>query len=180
MIRIGGCLSVAALSLTTMGQYHASLSQSQGVVVIADVRPSPYPQMAFAAHVSGVVELDLAVRHDGTLQSAEVASGPAMLKQAALDAVQQARFECQGCGESSTQIHIAVRYTLGEARPCSGTEESTVASLANDSYLQVTHSVDTITITDRPIGTCDYAATISTKNAARSIKCLFLWKCGWH
>jgi TonB family protein len=173
------CLAVGACSLTAIGQQQPSTDGSRQAPVIADVKPSPYPQLAFAAHVSGVVELDLAVRHDGTLQSAEVASGPAMLRQAALGAVQQARFECQGCGDSPTQIHIAVQYTLGNVRPCSETEESSSASLEKDSYLQVSHSANTITITDRPIGTCDYAATIS-KNSARSIKCLFLWHCGWR
>lgn len=179
MVKMLVCLALGAWWLSAKRQHQPSINGSERVAVIADVKPSVYPQLAFAAHVSGIVELDLAVRRDGTLQSAEVASGPSMLRQAALGVVQQARFECQGCGESSTQIRVAVRYTLGEAMACSETEESSVATFAKDPYLQVTHSSDTITITDRPIGTCDYAATIS-KNPTRSIKCLFLWKCGWR
>jgi TonB family protein len=172
-------LAVTACSLTAMGQQQPFPGESRRAPVIVDVKPSPYPQLAFAAHVSGVVELDLAVRHDGTLQSADVISGPAMLRQAALGAVQQARFECHGCGEAPTQTHVAVQYTLGEVRPCPATEESSTAFIEKESYLQVTHSDDAISITDRPIGTCDYAATIS-KSSARSVKCLFLWHCGWR
>ncbi len=179
MLRRLSCLAVTACSLTAVGQHQPYADEPRRAPGIVDVQPSPYPQLAFAAHVSGVVKLDLAVRHDGTLQSADVISGPAMLRQAALGAVQQARFECQGCGDAPTQIHVAVQYTLGNVRPCPPAEESSTASIETESYLQVTHSSDAISITDRPIGTCDYAATIS-KNSARSVKCLFLWHCGWR
>ena len=179
MVKRLGCLVVSVCSVTAMGQHQPSAEESRRSAVIVDVKPSPYPQLAFAAHVSGVVELALSVRRDGTLQSAEVTSGPAMLRQAALAAVQQARFECQDCGDSPTQTHVAVQYTFGNVRPCPETENSPAPSIEKDSYLEVSHSGNAITITDRPIGTCDYTATIS-RNSARSIKCLFIWHCGWR
>ena len=169
-------LAVTACSLTALGQQQPSPGESRRAPVIVDVKPSPYPQLAFAAHVSGVVTIDLAVRHDGTLQSADVIGGPAMLRQAALGAVQQARFECHGCGEAPTRTHVSVQYTLSEVRPCPATEASSTAFIEKESYLQITHSDDAISITDRPIGTCDYAMTIS-KSRARSVRCLFLWHC---
>lgn len=48
-----------------------------------------YPPIARAARVSGIVVLQARIAKDGTIQDLHVTSGPPMLLQAALDAVQQ-------------------------------------------------------------------------------------------
>ena len=132
--------------------------------------PPTYPPMALAAHVSGDVELNLAIGRDGTLQTAVIASGPPMLRQAALAALLKTQFECVGCSEKSTQYQVTYRFELGETVYCSNPDPS---------YPRVTQSTTTITMTDRPMGTCDAAGPVE-KVQARSMKCLFLWKCSWH
>ena len=178
MLRISVCLAACAWSLTSLGQQQASVNGLHVVPTLSEVEPLPYPPMAFAAHVTGDVELDLEIHGDGTPHSVEVTSGPPMLRQAAIAAILHSRFDCQSCADSPMRTHITVRYVFGEVRPCPETDEPSIAAPA-DSYLKVTHSTDTITVTDRPIGTCDYAATIS-RNSVRSMKCFFLWKCGWR
>jgi hypothetical protein len=75
-----------------------------------------------------------------------------MLRQAAIEVVQQARFECKECREASEPINVIVRFTLGDTKPCPEAEGFSSTPYAKDSYLQVTHSIDTITIADRPPG----------------------------
>ena len=51
--------------------------------------PPVYPPEARQAGVSGVVRLNVVVAKDGTVANIEVALGPPMLAQAAIDAVRQ-------------------------------------------------------------------------------------------
>lgn len=57
-------------------------------------RPSPaYPPLARQARVSGTVRLQAIIAKDGTIQQLEVQSGHPLLRQAALDAVRQWRYQ---------------------------------------------------------------------------------------
>ena len=51
--------------------------------------PPKYPEVARAAHVEGTVVVHTIIARDGTVESAEVVSGPALLQGAALDAVKR-------------------------------------------------------------------------------------------
>jgi len=67
---------------------------SSGVAAsIAIYRPIPvYPAIAKVAGVQGTVVLEATVSKQGTIENLRATSGPAMLRQAALDAVSQWRF----------------------------------------------------------------------------------------
>jgi protein TonB len=57
-------------------------------------QPTPvYPPIAKAARISGTVVIQATIGHDGTIQNERVVSGPAMLQQAALDAVRRWRYK---------------------------------------------------------------------------------------
>ncbi len=51
-----------------------------------------YPAMARAMRIAGRVELQATISRNGTIENLRVVSGPAMLQQAALDAVRQWRY----------------------------------------------------------------------------------------
>jgi len=56
--------------------------------------PDPlYPPIAKAARVQGIVEINVVIGSDGKIKEDHVLSGPAMLQQAALDAVRQWTFK---------------------------------------------------------------------------------------
>lgn len=59
--------------------------------LIAPIRPE-YPQIARITHAEGTVVIDATISRAGTIESAHVLSGPPMLRQAALDAVREARY----------------------------------------------------------------------------------------
>lgn len=170
MIRSVVFLIVCVFSCAALAQSHSTEGPSPYEPTIFKLPPPAYPPMALAAHVSGNVELELAIGRDGALQSAAVASGPSMLRQAALAAAKATQFACVGCIENTNQLRVTYRFELGETVYCSSPDAS---------YPRVAQSKNTITLTDRPTGTCDPAATIE-KVQARSMKCLYLWKCGWR
>ncbi len=70
-----------------VGPQRVSSGVSKGLLV-KQVRPN-YPPIAKQARVQGVVLLSATIGKDGRIQNLQVVSGPAMLRQAALDAVSQ-------------------------------------------------------------------------------------------
>ena len=70
-----------------VGPQRVSSGVSKGLLV-KQVRPN-YPPIAKQARVQGVVLLSATIGKDGKIQNLQVVNGPAMLRQAALDAVSQ-------------------------------------------------------------------------------------------
>ena len=75
----------------------AEVTVSKPITVTSDVQAAKllrkvipvYPKLAIAAHISGTVRLMGVVAKDGTVQQIRVVSGPALLVEAALDAVRK-------------------------------------------------------------------------------------------
>jgi periplasmic protein TonB len=75
----------------------AEVTVSKPITVTSDVQAAKllrkvipvYPKLAIAAHISGTVRLMGVVAKDGTVQQIRVVSGPALLVEAALNAVRQ-------------------------------------------------------------------------------------------
>lgn len=51
-----------------------------------------YPPLAKQTRVTGIVKVDVLVSENGKIESAKAASGPMLLKQAAVDAANKAKF----------------------------------------------------------------------------------------
>jgi protein TonB len=76
------------------GPPHKTINVSGGVsegMLVAPIRPV-YPAIARAAHVEGTVVVEAVISQSGAIESLHVLSGPIMLRSAALDAIQAARF----------------------------------------------------------------------------------------
>jgi protein TonB len=74
-----------------------------------------YPPIAKAARVSGTVVLQATISKTGTIQNLKVVSGPAMLQQAALDAVRQWRYRPYLLNNEPVEVDTTVNvvFTLG-------------------------------------------------------------------
>ena len=68
-----------------------SAGVSQGLLLGAIV--PVYPKIAVAARVEGAVVLEATISKAGRIESLHVVSGPVMLRGAAVDAVQAARYK---------------------------------------------------------------------------------------
>jgi hypothetical protein len=146
--------------------------------ILVNLSPPGYPPLALAARVDGDVDLVLGIRKDGTLESATVAKGPQLLRQAALDSAQKSHFECQGCGDAVTIYRFTYTFQLGPTRYCTTTNLSPQQTEPEQPRPQVSHSNNHVTVMDSPVGTCDLPAEV--KGKVRSAKCLYLWRCGLH
>lgn len=69
-------------------------------VVLTKLFPPIYPPLARQASISGDVTVKLRIGKYGSVESVEVVSGHAMLKQAALESARKSRFECRECGDA--------------------------------------------------------------------------------
>jgi Gram-negative bacterial TonB protein C-terminal len=159
----------------------ASDSQQEGPVM-SSLSPPVYPPVAKQAHVAGDVELELKVKADGSLESATVTSGPPLLTQAALDSAKHSLFECRNCGAEGIQFHVLYTFQLGPTSYCTDASDTSKIGEKQETYPKVAQERNHITLIDQPVGTCDPSFKI-VERKVRSVKCLFLWKCGsadWH
>lgn len=86
----------------------------QKASLIHQVMPS-YPAMAKMARIQGTVRLHAIIAKDGSIQQLEYVSGPAMLMQAAIDAVRQWRYHATTLNSEAVEVDttIDVIFTLG-------------------------------------------------------------------
>jgi protein TonB len=92
---------------------------SEGVLagnLIAPIRPQ-YPQIAKFAGVQGTVIIQAIISKTGTIESAHVVSGPAMLQAAALDAVRSARYRPYLLDHQPTEVEttFSINFRLGSS-----------------------------------------------------------------
>jgi TonB family protein len=71
-----------------------------------------YPPEAIQGNITGVVELDVIIAKDGTVQSAAATSGQPLLAQAAIDSVKQWRFSPTMVNNQPVEIETAVPFTF--------------------------------------------------------------------
>jgi protein TonB len=87
----------------------------QAAMVLKKIQPV-YPQLAKSARVSGVVHLAAIIAKDGTIQELHSLGGPALLIQAAMDAVKQWVYRPTLLNGEPVQVEttIDVNFTLNQ------------------------------------------------------------------
>jgi protein TonB len=75
-----------------------------------------YPAIAKAARVSGTVEMSATISKNGTIKDVHVMSGPAMLQQAAVDAVRNWRYKPYMLNNQPIEIETTIKlvFSLGQ------------------------------------------------------------------
>jgi TonB family protein len=147
-------------------QAMAPAEAQQTGVVLTKLSPPVYPPLARQARIMGDVKVQVSIRKDGTVESAELISGNPILKQAALESAQKSTFECRECGEAVASVVLTFAFELRNNGDCCSWYSSAP---------EVTMSQTRITIAAAPACLCDPSADIQK---VRSAKCLYLWKCG--
>ena len=142
-------------------------------VVLTKLSPPAYPPLARQARITGDVKMQIVIRRDGSVESAEVIDGHPMLKQAALDSAKNSTFECEGC--SDPVIPYLLTYTFALGNDCRLTPDCQSEQPRSP---EVTQSVAQVTVTADPLCTCD-PESIYVRKKIRSAKCLYLWRCGF-
>ena len=109
-VRIGAAPAVAAQVPSGTPRVATSIMSSRVVTKVAPV----YPPIAKQARIQGVVKLDAVIGADGRVQSVQVLEGPAVLIQAAVDAVQQWVYTPTQMNGQATAVvtTVEVNFTL--------------------------------------------------------------------
>jgi protein TonB len=92
-----------------------NISAGVAVGMLLQKTPPVYPPIAKAARVSGVVVLQATISKTGSIEGLHVVSGPAMLQQAALDAVKTWRYRPYLLNNEPVEVETTVNviFTLG-------------------------------------------------------------------
>lgn len=75
-----------------------------------------YPTIAVAARVEGTVVLQATISKTGTIENLRVVSGPAMLQQAAIDAVKQWRYRPYALDGQTVEVETTVNVVFSMGR----------------------------------------------------------------
>jgi TonB family protein len=139
--------------------------EAQAQVTMVKLETPTYPPIARAARVSGEVGLDITLAPDGTANTVEVESGPAMLRQAAVDSATRSRFRANVEKPAGT-YRVIYRFVLDDTMKCGDQRDG--------SYPHVKYEGNEVSIAEQAVLLCDPGAVMRY----RSVKCLYLWKCG--
>ena len=118
-------LQLAAL-VCFIALYESAVAQStkseteESKVVLARLSQPLYPPLSRQARIGGEVKIQVGIRRDGSIASAEAISGHPMLKQAALESAQRSTFECEGCTEEVTSYVLTYTFGFREDGPDCG------------------------------------------------------------
>jgi TonB family protein len=150
-------------------------SPQNGVVLTKLVQPI-YPPVARAAHITGDVDLVLTIRPDGEVDSVVVASGHPLLKESAVTSAQQSQFECRGCTEQVNKYRLVYTFNIEGECECEPRETPSIKREPQQAYPQFPDAQHRVTVVAQVFCICDPGGT--TKIRVRSVKCLYLWRCG--
>jgi len=148
-------------------QSSATLRFPQPEVVLTKLSPVIVPQLARMANIVGEVNIQVGIRKDGSIASAELVNGHPMLELAALESARKSQFECHGCDETVTPYVLTYTFEIRDDGSCCD-------SLGK--VPEVTQNQAHITIVSAQMCICDPASILTRR--VRSAKCFYLWKCG--
>ena len=105
--------SVTVATVKAPSRINVSTGVMQGRL-LTPIRPV-YPAIARAAHVEGAVVVEAVISLKGTIESLHVVSGPAMLQNAALEAIREARYQPYRLNGEPTEVQttITVNFRIG-------------------------------------------------------------------
>jgi protein TonB len=105
-IGVGHGPSVTVAPVKAPARINVSTGVLQGML-LAPIHPV-YPAIARAAHVEGTVIVEAVISRQGTIESLHVVSGPAMLQNAALDAIRAARYQPYRLNGEPTEVQTTI------------------------------------------------------------------------
>jgi TonB family protein len=184
---LGALISLFLLTtLSTVAQDSATAAPQQTGVVLVKLSPPLYPPLARQARIMGDVKIQVSIRKDGTVESAEVVSGHPILKQAALESAQKSQFECRQCGDLRP-YDLMYTFAIDDLKgtkpdPCCCSRSSLPQTHFEP---QINRSQDhvTVTVIAEPVCICPDECEerwAEEHSHYRALKCLYLWKCGFR
>ena len=124
-----------------------------------------YPPVARQAHITGDVDLMIAVEKDGTVKSAVVVSGPPLLRSVALESAQHAQFECRRCSKEINPYRLVYTFQIEGDCSCQSKEDSAGHSERDQASPRIAEAQHRVTMTAHIICTCDPVSYVRKRRA---------------
>jgi len=105
---------VIVVTAKAEGPLRVSAGVLEGML-LDPIRPV-YPQMARTAHVEGSVVLDAVISKKGTVENVHALSGPMILREAAIEAIQSARYQPYLVNAEPTEVETTITIAFEQAR----------------------------------------------------------------
>lgn len=156
---------IAAFGMAVLLSASAQNSSKSSLKVVA-LEPPVYPAAALAAHLSGEVNLKIALPENGVPAAVQVEGGPQMLRPAAVESAKRSKFESGAGGRTGESYQLVYRFVLDDTRQCNQERDT--------SYPRVKIESNIVTVSEQPVPLCDPG---TERIRVRSWKCLYLWKC---
>ena len=172
---LGLCVLCLVSHTTCAAQDLSSADSPRDGVSLTKLIQPIYPPFARAARITGDVDLVLTVRPDGVVDSVVVSSGHPLLKESAVASARQSQFECRGCTEQFSKYRLVYTFNIEGECECEPRETPSIKKEPQQAYPQFPDVQHRVTVVAQVLCTCDPANTIIR---ARSVKCLYLWRCG--
>jgi|HubBroStandDraft_2_1064218.scaffolds.fasta_scaffold06182_3 TonB family protein len=174
-LALGLCVLFLISHKTCTAQGVSGADSPQSDVVLTKLVPPIYPPVARATRITGDVDLVLTVRPDGGVDSVVVASGHPLLKESAVTSARLSQFECRACTEQVNKYRLVYTFNIEGECECESRETSSIKKEPQQAYPQFPDAQHRVTVVAQVFCICDPA---TTKIRLRSMKCLYLWRCG--
>ena len=170
---VGAVALSSTVAKNSFAQFPTSTTPQARIVVVKRAYPV-YPPLARQAGITGDVTLSIGIRRDGRVESVVAISGHPLLKQAALESIQNSKFECRDCTEQITPYSVVYTFLI-EGTSCTPNLNVPTTSSPQQPNPGINEVVqkDQVTVTAQQVCIIDPVSFISV----RSPKCLYLWKC---
>ena len=175
-LALGFCVLFLVSHTTFAAQAISGADGPQNGIVITKLVQPIYPPVARAARVTGDVDLVLTVRPDGAVDSVVAASGHPLLKESAVTSARQSQFECRGCTEQFNKYRLVYTFNIEGECECEPKETLSIKKEPQQAYPRIPDAQHHVIVVAQILCICDPATT--TKIRVRSVKCLYLWRCG--
>lgn len=152
-------------------------SSSAGEVVIVMLSSPVYAPIARQLHITGDVEVTIDVTKNGVIQSSRVTSGPPLLYEASLESAIHTKYRCENCGQSGASLRLTYAFRLvpDPEDPCNPKATGNQSEKSESHFSEVNVKGTHIELIEQaPKCNID---NIEIRTSARSIKCLYLWRC---
>jgi TonB family protein len=148
---------------------------AQSQVVVTDLAAPIYPPLARQTYITGDVEVELELSSDGGVQSLNVVKGHVLLGQAAADDARRSEFECRNWADRTVSYRMIFTFQIVDGDACCTESKSTEDTTPELPFPRITQSGNHVTVQERVFCICDPSGELGK---VRSLKCLFLWRCG--
>jgi hypothetical protein len=107
------------------------------------------------------------------LESAKAVSGPPPLVPAALQSARQTQFECRKCTDAVNSYRLVYTFKIEDDCSCIPADKCHIDR--DQTYPQVAYAENRVTTITQIVCLIDPASDFTRR---RSLKCLYLWRCG--